>query len=417
MGSGHGHGHASAADLAALDLPRGRVRALNAAVLAVLFLTVLGAVVTWPDGRWREERTDLGLSSQTEPATVTSISECTEIQQVSGVRCELVTVRLEGGVDEGDEFPLPPLYDSRTRFSVGDRLVLTADPEAPPEFRYTFADRARHGTLVALAVVFALAVVVLGRLRGLMALAGLAASLLVLGLYTLPALLDGRAPLPVSLVTASLIAVAALYLAHGPGPMTAVALLGTVGALALTTALGLAFISLASFTGFAEETSFFLEAYGGLLDVRGLLLAGVVIGALGALDDMTVTQASVVWELRAASGDLGPRRLFASAMRVGRDHVASTVNTLVLAYAGASLPLLLLFVISEQSLGTVANSEVVATEIVRTLVGSIGLVVSVPLTTWLAVRFVAGPLRSSHRPPAADVVVGVDPDTTEPDRR
>jgi uncharacterized membrane protein len=220
----------------------------------------------------------------------------------------------------------------------------------------------------------------------------------VLGVYTLPALLDGRAPLPIALITSCLIAILALYLAHGPGPMTAVALLGTVGALAATTLLGVVFIDLARFTGFAEESSFYLEAFGGTLDVRGLLLAGVVIGALGALDDMTVTQASVVWELRAASPSMSPRRLFTSGMKVGRDHVASTVNTLVLAYAGASLPLLLLFLISEQALGTVANSELVATEIVRTLVGSIGLVVSVPLTTWLGVRFAAGALRSPATP-------------------
>jgi len=124
------------------------------------------------------------------------------------------------------------------------------------------------------------------------------------------------------------------------------------------------------------------------IDLAGLVLGGVVIGALGAIDDMTVTQSSTVWELHAANPRLGTSGLFRSGMRVGRDHVASTVNTLLLAYAGASMPLLLLFVLSHQSLGTVANSEVVATEIVRTFVGSIGLVASVPITTWLASRVV-----------------------------
>lgn len=387
----HGHGHVHPAGDDALLAPRRR-RALDGAVLVVLALALLGAVLTWPTGAWREGGADLGVASETVPGTVTAVDPCPEEQQVAAVACELVTVRLGGGADEGQLTTLPPLYDSRTEFGVGDRLVLSTNPDAPPEFRYTFADRDRRPSLLALAGLFALAVVVLGRVRGLLALAGLGASLLVLGIYTLPALLDGRSPLPVSLVTASLIAIVALYLAHGAGPMTAVALLGTVGALALTTVLGLAFIELARFSGFAEETAFYLEAFGGRLDVRGLLLAGVVIGALGALDDMTVTQSSVVWELRAASAELSGRELYRSAMRVGRDHVASTVNTLVLAYAGASLPLLLLFVISRQSLGTVANSEIVATEIVRTLVGSIGLVASVPLTTWLAVRLLAGPL-------------------------
>jgi uncharacterized membrane protein len=366
---------------------------LNGAVLVVLGLTILGGALTWPSGGWRQHLTDLGLATDTVPATVTAVEDCPPDQQVEAVRCELVVVRLTAGDGEGRSVALPPLYDSRTEFALGDRVVLNVNPDAPEEFRYSFADRARQPVLWALALVFAGAVVVLGRLRGLMALAGLAASLLVLGLYTLPALLDGRAPLVVSLITASAVAAVALYLAHGPGPMTSVALLGTVGALSLTTFLGLVFIDLARFSGFAEETAFYLEAYGGRLDVRGLLLAGVVIGALGALDDMTVTQASVVWELRAAASRLTPLQLFTSAMKVGRDHVAATVNTLVLAYAGASLPLLVLFVVSQQSLGTVANSEIVAVEIVRTLVGSIGLVASVPLTTWLSVRLVAGPVR------------------------
>jgi uncharacterized membrane protein len=152
----------------------------------------------------------------------------------------------------------------------------------------------------------------------------------------------------------------------------------------VTAILGIVFVDLASFSGVANEEAFYLNLGGGTIDLRGLVLAGVIIGALGAIDDMTVTQASAVWELHAANPDLGRFGLYRSAMRVGRDHVASTVNTLVLAYAGASLPLLILFVLSTQSLGTVANSEVVATEIVRTLVGSIGLVAAVPVTTWLA---------------------------------
>ena len=126
------------------------------------------------------------------------------------------------------------------------------------------------------------------------------------------------------------------------------------------------------------------------IDLRGLVLAGVVIGALGAIDDMTVTQVAAVGELHRANPRMGRPGLHRSAMRIGRDHVASTVNTLALAYAGASIPLLLLFVLSQQSLGSVANGEVVATEIVRTLVGSIGLVSAVPITTWLAVHTLPG---------------------------
>jgi uncharacterized membrane protein len=188
----------------------------------------------------------------------------------------------------------------------------------------------------------------------------------------------------VAIVAAGAISFLALYLAHGFTTMTTVALLGTLSALLLTAGLATVFVELAEFSGLASEESGFLAAAASAIDLRGLLLAGVVIGALGALDDMTVTQASAVWELRAANPSYTTTQLFQAALRIGRDHVASTVNTLVLAYAGASLPLLVLFVLSHQPLTSVANSEVVAIEIVRTLVGSIGLVASVPLTTWLA---------------------------------
>jgi uncharacterized membrane protein len=204
--------------------------------------------------------------------------------------------------------------------------------------------------------------------------------------FVLPAILEGSDPALVSIVGASVIAFLALYLSNGFTAMTSVALLGTLGSLALTALLAYAFTRLSQFTGVFSEESALVTIGAGQVDLSGLFLGGVVIGALGAIDDMTVTQASAVWELRAANPDLHTRSLFHAGLRIGRDHVASTVNTLFLAYAGASMPLLLLFLLSHQSLGSVANSEVVATEIVRTLVGSIGLVASVPLTTWLAAR-------------------------------
>jgi uncharacterized membrane protein len=136
-------------------------------------------------------------------------------------------------------------------------------------------------------------------------------------------------------------------------------------------------------SGFAEEASFILTL-AGRIDVGGLVLAGVVLGSMGAIDDVTVTQASAVWELKAAAPHLGWRQLFVRSLRVGRDHIASMVNTLLLAYAGAAMPLLLFFVLSSQSLGTVLNTEIVAIEVLRTLLGSIGLVAAVPATSWLA---------------------------------
>jgi uncharacterized membrane protein len=251
------------------------------------------------------------------------------------------------------------------------------------ERQYQFADIQRRGVLFWLALAFAVVVVALGGLRGMTALFGLAASLAVLLLFVLPAILDGRSPVLVAVFGSAAIAYLALYLSHGFTRMTTVALIGTLAALSFTAVLSAIVVSLAHFTGLTTEESTLLTLFDGI-DVSGLLLAGVVLGAAGALDDVTVTQASAVWELKAANPRLGPGDLFRRGLRIGRDHIASMVNTLLLAYAGAALPLLVLFVLSEQSLGAAANSEVVAVEIVRTLVGSIGLIAAVPLTTWLA---------------------------------
>jgi uncharacterized membrane protein len=226
--------------------------------------------------------------------------------------------------------------------------------------------------------------VLLGRWHGVGALVGLALSLIVILRFVLPGILAGHSAVVVAVVGAAAIAYLALYLANGVRTLTTVALLGTLGALAATTALSALVSALAHFSGFSTEESAMLEVFSGRVDISGLILAGIVLGSLGALDDMTVTQASAVGELAEANPKISRPELFSRSMRIGRDHVASTVNTLALAYAGAALPTLLLFVLSQQSLGTVANSEIVAIEIVRTLIGSIGLVLSVPLTTWLA---------------------------------
>jgi uncharacterized membrane protein len=193
----------------------------------------------------------------------------------------------------------------------------------------------------------------------------------------------------VAIVGSAAIAYVALYLAHGFNPMTTVALLGALGSLGLTALLAQVFVGLSRLSGFASEEAILVKLSAAQIDASGLVLAGIVIGALGALDDVTVTQASAVWEISAANPNLTARELYRSGIRVGRDHVASVVNTLLLAYAGAAMPLLLFFVISDAAVLDAANEEVVATEIVRTLVGSIGLVCAVPITTWLAARVAA----------------------------
>ena len=376
-------------------------RLLNAAALVLAAFTVAGLVILRPGGGGgRPDLAEAGVTSAFYDASVVGArtGRCRQAGPGEGSTCQVVEAQLLEGPDAGRTVRLDfDLSSPNPDLREGDKVVLSYSPAAAPGDEYQFADRQRKPVLFWLAAAFAGAVVLLGRLRGVAALVGLAASLVVLLAFTLPAVIDGRTPVGVAVVSAAAIAFIALYLAHGFRPMTTVALLGTLGSLGITAVLAVAFTELADFSGFASEEATFLSFAAGSVDLRGLLLGGVVIGALGAIDDMTVTQAAAVAEVHRADPGASARQLYRAGLRVGRDHVASTVNTLVLAYAGASMPLLVLFVLSDQSLTSVANSEVVATEVLRTLVGSIGLVASVPVTTWLASRVVG----SSHADPAA----------------
>jgi uncharacterized membrane protein len=408
MGGSHDHQHGSSD---AFDPGLQRLLAVAASVLGAL--TLLGIVVLWPGDRSQMDVGSLGVSDTSYAATVVRIEEfvCPGEEQLDpdpdavpgavdddqdffdGVPslCVEMTFRLDDGPDEGQERTLE-LFDigAQPELSVGDGIVVPYLAQADEQFRYSPQfERERGAPMLLLALIFAVLVVVQGRWRGLSALAGLVASIGVIVVFVLPALIQGSPPVPVAVVAASLIAFLALYLAHGVSPLTTVALLGTLASLLLVAAFSWVFTELTVLSGLSEETQF-IRAFGGDLDFTGLLLAGMILGALGALDDMTVTQASAVAELRSANPTYGFAELYRSGIRIGRDHVASTVNTLALAYAGASLPLLLVFVSSEQTVGRVLTSEVVAAEIVRTLVGSIGLVASVPLTTALAARLVGG---------------------------
>jgi uncharacterized membrane protein len=210
-----------------------------------------------------------------------------------------------------------------------------------------------------------------------------------------PALLRDSPAVLVALVGTIVVAYAAIYLAHGFGLLSTLALAGTLVSLAVTTLLAVVMASLTHLSGLGSEEAQVLRVTAEALDLRGLLIAGIVVGALGVLDDVTVSQVSTVAALRRANPALGARQLYTEATRVGRDHVASTVNTLVLAYAGASLPLLLFFAEGNQPVGRLLTGELVAVEIVRMLVGSIGLVLAVPVTTRLAAVVLA---HTSHVP-------------------
>ncbi|MEA2366769.1 MAG: hypothetical protein QOI32_2281, partial [Thermoleophilaceae bacterium] len=249
---------------------------------------------------------------------------------------------------------------------------------------YSLYDFERRGPMLILALLFVAVVLVFARWRGALSLAGLGISLALVLLFVVPSILDGNSPLLVAVVGSMAVAFTTIPLAHGWGSKSLAALLGTAASLIVTALLALLFTNLTHLTGLSSEEAIFLQIGNANVSLQGLLLAGMVIGALGVLDDVTISQASTVLALRRANPALRLRRLFGLAMDVGRDHVSATVNTLVLAYVGAALPILLLFSAADLGVGQAMNLEVVAKEIVATLVGSIGLIAAVPITTGLA---------------------------------
>jgi uncharacterized membrane protein len=238
--------------------------------------------------------------------------------------------------------------------------------------------------MIWLLILFVAMAIVVGRFRGARSLVGLTVSLAIVTVFIVPSILDGRPPLAVAIVGSLAVMFVTMALAHGVGPKSAAAALGTSLALLVTVLLGLLFTDLAHLTGFTSEEATFLQVGDGGISLRGLVLAGLVIGALGVLDDLTLTQSSAVLALRRANPGLRVRELYHRALDVGRDHITATINTLVLAYVGASLPILLVFSVGDLPFGDTINKEVIAEQIVSTLVGSVGLMSAVPLTTGLA---------------------------------
>ncbi|MGW3653179.1 YibE/F family protein [Streptomyces sp. NPDC000878] len=418
-GSSHGHSH-SHGPAAPVSIHLRKI--IGAILIPFAAAVVVGLAVLWPGGAPAHERTGVGFDRQTQEATVTKVvavdcksvnasgdtptgdtstAEGSSAQQQATGDCKRATIRVDTGDDKGRTFTEIVQPDQSRQLHQGEKVVVAYEPSAPRDLQYSVTDVNRRLPMALLAGIFALAVVVVGRLRGVMALVALAVSFMVLTFFILPAILQGSNPLVVAVIGASAIMLIALYMCHGLSARTSVAVLGTLISLVLIGILGSGFIGWAALTGNTDDNTGLIHGLYPSIDMSGLLLAGVIIGSLGVLDDVTVTQTSAVWELHAANPTMGWRGLYRAGIRIGRDHIASVVNTLVLAYAGAALPLLLLFSIAQSSVGTVANSELVAEEIVRTLVGSIGLVASVPVTTLLAALMV-----SADRPGTASLAAG-----------
>jgi uncharacterized membrane protein len=368
-------------------MPLGRsplVNFMGLALFVLIAFTVIGLVELWPRGTLKHQSF----------GPVKTVGA--RVERVAPVACRLpgahdcrrVTIRLSHGrvtyftitgslgalsVKPGDHIrvyrnKLPP-----SAIAAGGHL----DP-------YSFSDFDRTAPMLWLAVGFVVLLLASGRIHGLRALLGLAASLGLVIEFVIPAILHGRAPLEVAIVGAFAVMLVTMPLCYGLGAKMMSAWLGTAGSLLLAAGLAQAFTHIAHLSGISSDESLYLAVSQSRLSLQGLLIAGMVIGALGVLVDLTVSQASTVIALRRANRSLGFTGLFRGALEVGHDHIAATVNTLVFAYAGASLPVLLIFTIGGTSFTDAVNGEAVAEQVVATLVGSIGLIASMPITTALA---------------------------------
>lgn len=270
-------------------------------------------------------------------------------------------------------------------YQVGDRLRVEKTVLSDGSSTYGILGQSRRAALLALFGLFVASVLVVGRKWGVLSFLGLIASFLVLSQLVIPLILQGYNPVFAAIIGSCLIIPITFYVSHGWNKKTHVGVLATIIGLTFTGLMGAVFISATHLTGFAsEEAAFVSIERQGSIDIRGLLLAGIIIGTLGIMDDITISQASVVQQLKRTNSSLNRKQLFKQAMGVGQDHISSMVNTLVLVYAGAALPLLLLFYGQNSSIGAIVEYEFITEEIVRMLVGSIGLVLIAPLATALA---------------------------------
>jgi uncharacterized membrane protein len=368
------------------------------ALLAVGVATSVALVVLWPHGSVRAPGTMVIASGAIEAATVVAvIQESCPIESRPG--CRRVEIRLEEGARKGRVSSLMLPGDEATpRLSPGDHIRVTPTTPSiggvpddllsendPTQAPYSFVDYRRGSALLWLFLAFAALVLVLGRRIGALSLLGAAAGLLLVTKFVAPAILHGSSPIVVALTGAFAAMFASIVPLYGIGAKSLASLAGTAVSLATIGVLAVIGVHLAHITGTASEDATLIRSLGGgRLSLQGLAIAGILVGALGVLNDVTVSQASTVLALRRANPAQSARRLYLSAMEVGRDHLGATVNTLVFAYAGASLPLLLVFSSQAITFGDAVNREIVAAEIVATLVGSLGLIAAVPLTTLAA---------------------------------
>ena len=424
MGHSHQHTSGSSEPSAPAIAARRRANLLLSAILVPLgVVTLIAMVLLWPGG----DRSSLTVASPYATAEGVSFDHGT-VREVGEADCPSSRATVDAGgtaLTCTIAYTQPALGGGLIAVEVTPELAKTDAVEPGDEIRYlnlasvmqdgaapyVFVDFVRSVPIVALAVLYAVVVIAVARWRGLRAMIGLVGALVVLAQFILPGLVEGAPPLLLGLVGSIVIMYGVLYFAHGFSARTSTALLGTVFGLGITAVLAAWATDAAHLTGVGDENAYTLVNASDELSISSIILCGLIISGLGVLNDVTITQSSAVWELYELAPNTSGRRLFGSAMRIGRDHIASTVYTIAFAYAGAALPVLILVSLYDRNLVDTLTSGELAEEVVRTLVGSIGLVLAIPLTTLIAVLVVkaVGPRTTRGRHDDGDPGEGATP--------
>ena len=399
MANSHGHGHShSHRHVDPVEVPTASRVVLLLLLLAIAIGAGFGMYRYWPSSSALHDvasRLQFSAPGVTFPqATVDSVDTQCPAGTQGDQACATFHVTLDSGKKIAVDTQGP---NARSGLVPGDTIQLMAVPDANGgATQYSFNGVSRTAPLGLLFLLFLVVVLAVAWHRGLFALIGLGIAGLVLGKFMLPALVTGEPAVLVSLIAATAIMFAVLYLAHGPSIRTSTALAGTLGGVAVTALVAIWAVGGTRLSGVGDDQGALLSSALPNLNFRVLLTGAVIIAGLGVLNDVTITQASAVWELRAAGPELSRFALFKSAMRIGRDHIASTIYTIVFAYAGAAMSVLLVLFLYNQPFNQLLGTESIATEVVRTMCSAIGLVLAVPITTVIAALMVVGPREASR---------------------
>lgn len=354
-------------------------------IVSLLFFLLLSIGITTPVFAQSsttpvEKRYDAEIISIKDERLLTDGSVKRKYQKINLI----ITSKEKKGEKLVIENGLHPIITT-VEYEVGDKVIVSVTKDQKGRDEYFITDYIRRWPLYLLFGIFVFITAIIGGKRGIASLFGMVITFLTIFFFVLPQILKGSDPILIAIISSLFIIPINFYISHGFNKKTTISVIGTLISLGITGALANFFINFAHLSGFSSEEASFLEsAKQGVVHMKGLLLAGIIIGAVGVLDDITISQAAIVFQLKKASENLNFWQLFTRAMDVGRDHIASMVNTLILVYTGAALPLLLLFSNSPLPFEDVLNYELIAEEIVRTLVVSTGLILAVPIVTFIA---------------------------------